>query len=148
MAAWLGVVSAEHVARGVELGIVQTNHGKRSGLARMRPGDWLVYYSPQRRLGERTPVQAFTAVGEIADDRIWQADEGSFKPWRRAVRYRPEARHVPIGALHDRLDLTATPNWGYQLRRGLLPLTARDLTTILHAMTGEVPASAEPPALW
>lgn len=141
MGAWLGVVSAEHVARGVRAGIAQTNHGKRSGLARMRPGDWLVYYSPQRRLGEASPVRAFTAVGEIADGRIWQADEGCFQPWRRAVRYRLEAREVPVADLHGQLDLTATPNWGYQLRRGLLPLSERDLATILSAMTGQaVPA--------
>ncbi len=76
MTAWLGIVSAEHVARGVALGIVQTNHGKRTGLARMRPGDGLIYYSPQRRLGENDPVRSFTAVGRIADEEIWQADEG------------------------------------------------------------------------
>ncbi len=29
---WLGVVSREHVRRGVELGIAQVNHGKRTPL--------------------------------------------------------------------------------------------------------------------
>jgi hypothetical protein len=155
MAGWLGVVSAEHVARGVHLGIAQTNHGKRSGLARMHPGDWLVYYSPQQRLGERSPVQAFTAIGEIADDHIWQADEGCFKPWRRAVRYRPDAVRVPIATLHGSLDLTAARNWGYQLRRGLLTLTDRDLATLRNVMTGDdvgpaqpVPNVAERSGLW
>jgi len=145
MPAWLGVVSAEHVARGVALGIVQTNHGKRSGIARMGPGDGMVYYSPQIRLGEPTPLRAFTAVGVVADGEIWQADEGDFRPYRRRVDYRPEARHVPIGELADRLDLTATPNWGYQLRRGLIPLTDRDLAVIHRAMTGAdlpVPSAA------
>jgi hypothetical protein len=103
----------------------------------MRPGDWLVYYSPQQRLGEQSPVREFTAIGEIADDHIWQADEGSFQPWRRAVRYRADALRVPIAALHDTLDLTAAPSWGYQLRRGLLRLTDRDLATIRRAMTGD-----------
>ncbi|MEJ1231140.1 MAG: EVE domain-containing protein [Galbitalea sp.] len=45
MSAWLGVVSRSHVERGVDLGIAQVMHGKRAGLARMKPGDWLVYYS-------------------------------------------------------------------------------------------------------
>jgi len=145
MTGWLGVVSAEHVARGVDRGIAQVNHGKRAGLARMRAGDWLVYYSPQRRFGEKDPVKAFTAVGLLPDDEIWQADEGDFRPYRRRVDYRPEARHVPIGELADRLDLTATPNWGYQLRRGLIPLTDRDLAVIHRAMTGAdlpVPSAA------
>lgn len=143
MAGWLGVVSAEHVARGVRLGIAQTNHGKRSGLARMHPGDWLVYYSPQFRLGERLLVKAFTAIGEVADGPLWQADEGCFTPWRRTVRYRPEARHVPIATVSGNLDLTASPNWGYQLRRGLIPLSDHDLSVISEAMTGRlVPTAA------
>lgn len=148
MAAWLGVVSADHVARAVSGGIAQVNHGKRSGITRMRPGDWLVYYSPQQRLGERLPVQAFTAIGEVSGDEPWQADEGSFKPWRRAVRYRTDARHVPIAALRDDLDLTAGPNWGHQLRRGLIQLSDHDLAAIHLAMTGEdlPPAESSGPA--
>ncbi|MBK8077911.1 MAG: EVE domain-containing protein [Kineosporiaceae bacterium] len=135
MAAWLGVVSAEHVARGVALGIAQTNHGKRTGLARMSLGDGLIYYSPQQRLGGSEPVRAFTAVGRIADEVIWQADEGSFRPWRRRVEYDLDARSVPIAQLRDRLDLTAAPNWGYALRRGLLPLSERDVDLIRETMT-------------
>lgn len=41
MNAWLGVVSAEHVRRAVDLGIAQIGHGKRAGLARMKAGDVL-----------------------------------------------------------------------------------------------------------
>lgn len=135
MPAWLGVVSAEHVARGVALGIVQTNHGRRSGLARMSAGDGMVYYSPQVRLGEPTPLRAFTAVGTIADEEIWQADEGDFTPFRRRVTYLTDAVQVPISAMQGRLQLTAAPNWGYQLRRGLVPLSDADFATIRDAMT-------------
>ena len=134
MTSWLGIVSADHVARGVRLGIVQTNHGQRAGLARMHPGDTLIYYSPVQRLGDKTPLRAFTAIGEIADTGIWQADEGDFKPFRRAVTYRP-ARPVPLAAIRAGLDLTAAPNWGYQLRRGLIQITDRDAATIGAAMT-------------
>jgi hypothetical protein len=142
MAAWLGVVSAEHVARGVSLGIAQINHGKRAGLARMRPGDWLVYYSPQQRLGGHQPVKAFTAIGQLPDGEVWQADEGCFKPWRRRVDYRAGVDQVPIETLRGRLQLTAAPNWGYQLRRGLIPLSDNDFSMIHEAMT----RSDAPPA--
>jgi len=138
-AAWLGVVSAEHVARGVGLGIAQTNHGKKAGLARMRPGDWLVYYSPHRRLHEHSPVQAFTAIGRLADGEIWQADEGDFRPWRRRVDYRGDARWAPLADLREQLELTAAPHWGYQLRRGLIRLSEHDLAVIHTAMIGEPP---------
>ena len=134
MTAWLGVVSAEHVRRGISLGIAQIGHGKRGGLARMHTGDWLVYYSPHVRLGGNEQLRAFTAVGVITDEEIWQANEGDFRPFRRRVDYDLEARETPIAALMGELDLTAVPNWGYQLRRGLLPLSSRDFTTIHQAM--------------
>ena len=70
MSAWLGVVSAAHVRRAQSLGIAQINHGSRAGLARMRAGDALVYYSPVEERGDTEPLRAFTAYGTIADDEI------------------------------------------------------------------------------
>ncbi len=105
MTYWLGVVSRAHVRRGIALGIAQIGHGKRGGLARMRSGDWLVYYSP-RELRAGKPLQAFTAIGRVSDDEIWQADEGEFRPWRRRVAYATEAVDAPIQPLIDKLDLT------------------------------------------
>ena len=134
MSAWLGVVSAEHVARGVELGIAQIGHGKRAGLARMKTGDRLVYYSAQQRLGEPARLRSFTALGTIADEVIWQAEEGSFRPFRRRVDYDRRARPVTLAQLTMRLELTAAPNWGYQLRRGLVPLSEPDFDVIACAM--------------
>lgn len=134
---WLGVVSAAHVRRGVELGIAQVHHGKRAGLARMAPGDGLVYYSPQEELRGTVPCRQFTAVGRIADGEIWQADEGDFKPFRRRVEW-AEARPAPIADLKDRLLLTRAPNWGYALRRGLLPLDEADFLLIEAAMSGHL----------
>ena len=134
MTAWLGVVSAEHVRRGVSLSIAQIGHGKRTGLARMKAGDSLVYYSAQERLGEPPRLRCFTALGTVSDDEIWQADEGSFKPFRRRVSYDLSARPVPIDTLKPVLELTAPPNWGQQLRRGLIPLSDHDFALIHQAM--------------
>ena len=134
MTHWLGVVSRDHVRRGVALGIAQIGHGKRGGLARMAAGDWLVYYSPREGLGAGERLQAFTAIGRIPDDEIWQADEGDFTPWRRRVAYVPGARDAPIAPLMGELALTSAPSWGYQLRRGLLPLTEGDFAVIAAAM--------------
>ena len=130
---WLGVVSAAHVRRGVELGIAQINHGKRTPMARMQPGDTLIYYSPTQERGDRTPYQCFTAIGTIADDDIWQADEGDFTPYRRRIDYLA-ATPVPLADLRTRLHLTDEPNWGYQLRYGLVPLDAHDVHIIHEAM--------------
>ncbi|GAA3342401.1 EVE domain-containing protein [Amorphoplanes nipponensis] len=136
---WLGVVCRDHVRRGTGLGIAQLGHGKRDGLARLAAGDWLVYYSPRTSLRGGEPLQACTAIGQVADDEIWQADEGDFRPWRRRVRYVDGAAETPIKSLA--LDLTAAPGWGQQLRRGLVPLSEHDFTVIHGAMLAPVPAS-------
>ena len=130
---WLGVVSAAHVRRGVELGIAQINHGQRAPLTRMQPGDTLVYYSPTRQRGDRTPYRFFTAIGTVADDDIWQADEGDFAPYRRRIDYLA-ATPVPLADLRPRLHLTGEPNWGYQLRTGLVLLDVHDVQIIREAM--------------
>ena len=132
MSAWLGVVSAEHVRRGVSLGIAQIGHGKRGGLARMHEGDTLVYYSPVEQLGDSSPLRQFTAIGTIADNVIWQADENGFMPFRRRVRYE-NADPVCLDGVKELLTLTSTPNWGYQLRRGLIALDPDDVA-VLRAM--------------
>ena len=132
---WLGVVCRDHVRRGTERGIAQLGHGKRDGLARLSAGDWLVYYSPRTSLRNGEPLQAFTALGVVADDEIWQAHEGDFHPWRRRVDYLPDVAETPIRSLG--LDLTAGPGWGAQLRRGLVPLTVEDFGRIHAAMTGQ-----------
>ncbi len=130
---WMGVVSREHVLRGVELGIAQANHGKRAPVERMEPGDGIVYYSPRERIRAGAEVRAFTAIGTIDDTDVWQADDGrDFKPWRRSVTYTKDAHQAPIRDLD--LELTAQPNWGVLLRRGLLELSEHDFTTIAEAM--------------
>ena len=133
MTAWLGVVSADHVARGVGLGIAQIGHGTKAGLARMAPGDLLVYYSPRRTIGG-APLQAFTAVGRVVDDEPWQADEGDLRPWRRLVEYDADASTVPLVAVRDDLDLCRDAHWGHQLRRGLLRLSDHDAGVLGAAM--------------
>lgn len=140
MTFWLGVAAADHVRRGVTLEFAQIGHGKRGGLARMRAGDSLVYYSPRASLDDPKPtLRAFTAIGLIPDDEIWQADDGDFQPWRRRVDYVADAVEVPLASLHGALDLTRDPHWGYQLRRGLIELSAPDHALIHAAMTGSNP---------
>ncbi len=137
MTHWLGVASAEHVRRGVALGFAQIGHGRRGGLARMQAGDSIVYYSPRESLTDPKPnLRAFTAIGYVPDDEIWQSDEGDFQPWRRKVDYVAEAAEVALASLGGVLELTSDPHWGYQLRRGLIEISAHDHALIYDAMTG------------
>lgn len=136
---WIGVVSKEHVQRGIALGIVQISHGRRSALARLKAGDGFIYYSSKERMSDTMPLQAFTAIGIVADDDIWQVDEGDFKPWRRYIRY-AKSVDTSIRPLLDELSFTrGRVNWGYMLRFGLIKITKEDFDIIAEAMKAQLP---------
>lgn len=134
---WVVTVSASHAARGIEAGIVQACHGKVAPLRRMRPGDGVVIYSPRSEMRGGAPVMAFTALGHVAGEAVWQHDMGGgFVPWRRAVVW-SGTRAVPIRPLLQRLDLTAgQDNWGMAFRYGHRALSAHDFGLIKAAMAG------------
>src|SRR3954453_10567505 len=71
---WIGVVSREHVRLGVAGGFAQVGHGKGAPLKRMKPGDWLIYYSPRESHPDGAPVKAFTAIGEVTGSEIYQVE--------------------------------------------------------------------------
>jgi hypothetical protein len=134
MAFWVGVVQREHVMRGVELGIAQVNHGARA-VARMQPGDGLVYYSPKTSYPDGDQLREFTAIGVIGEREPWQAHDGDFHPWRRAVHYDERAVPTPITPLLDTLEVTrGNRNWGFIMRRGLIEISENDFRVIAGEM--------------
>ncbi|MFC3803517.1 EVE domain-containing protein [Cohnella sp. GCM10012308] len=136
---WIGVVSASHVQRGVQGGFAQMCHGKAAPLRRMRPGDWLVYYSPRTEMGGGEPLQAFTAIGRVADDRVYEyAMSATFVPFRRNIDY-VACREARIADLLDRLSFTSgKQNWGYPFRTGQFEIAREDFFIIAEAMQATV----------
>jgi hypothetical protein len=132
---WLAVASADHARRGKELGIMQVCHGKGGPLKRLRAGDGVVYYSPTVAFGGKDRLQAFTCIGVVRDERIYQADMGGgFRPFRRDVDF-VAANEASILPLLDELELTrGKRSWGYPFRFGLLEITQADFETIAAAM--------------
>ena len=83
---WVGVVSENHVKRGVDGGFCQVCHGKGGPLKRMKKGDYLLYYSPKIDLDSDQKLQAFTAVGKMTGDEVYQFEMApDFIPFRRDV---------------------------------------------------------------
>lgn len=132
---WVAVACAAHVRIGRAGGFMQVNHGKAAPLRRIRPGDRVVYYSPTEQMGERVPLQAFTAIGIVRPGEPYAGDMGhGFQPFRRDIAW-ANSRDVPIRPLLQTLDFTSGDrNWGYKLRFGLFPIGARDLDIIAIAM--------------
>ena len=139
---WIGVACAEHVGRGLAGGFAQLCHGKQAPLARMLPGDGVVYYSPVHTLHGREPCQQFTALGTVADSAPYRVDMGGgFQPWRRDIVWQP-AQPAAIRPLLHRLACIPDPaRWGYPFRYGHLEISADDFALIATAMGVTLPAN-------
>lgn len=133
---WVGVISREHVRRGVAGGFTQACHGKRAPLARMQPGDWFIAYSPTTEFKGGAPLKAFTAIGTIRESDIVQVDMGGgFRPFRREVAWR-DASEVSLEQLRSVLEFTRDGGWGLEARRGHFEISPKDGKAIRLAMLG------------
>src|SRR5665213_3727998 len=132
---WIGVASREHVLRGVAGGFCQLNHGKAGPIKRLKPGDWIVYYSPRETMGSGEPVQAFTAIGKIRSGEPYVGEMGGgMQATRRDVDFL-KAREAPIRPLLEMLSFTkGRAGWGFAFRRGSFAISEADFHMIAAAM--------------
>jgi EVE domain-containing protein len=137
MTNWINTVSRDHVLQGVRGRFTQANHGKPHMLRRMARGDWIIFYSPKTALEGGEPLQAFTAIGQVADDEPYQVETApDFLPWRRNVDFLPSTQ-TPIRPLIDQLHfIEDKTRWGYKFRFGVFKIDDHDLELILQTMTG------------
>jgi len=140
---WVAVASAEHVAIGRAHAFMQVGHGKGAPLKRLHAGDRVAYYSPVRVLGIAGACQAFTAIGTVRDERVYQGQMGDgCQAFRRDVDGL-DADEAPIRPLLQALSFTrGKSNWGYAFRFGLLKVTADDMDLIAEAMHAQALAFA------
>jgi predicted RNA-binding protein len=132
---WLTVVSKDHIMNGVKGGFMQANHGKRALLARMKKDDWVVFYSPKIEFAGDEKCQAFTAIGKVADDEIYQFKMSEdFVPYRRNIAFL-ECNDVSILPLIDRLSFIKNKkSWGFIFRFGFFEIPEEDFKIIKGEM--------------
>jgi hypothetical protein len=137
MTYWINTVSRGHVQRGVAGGFTQANHGKPHMLRRMARGDWIAFYSPKTDYPDGAALQAFTAIGQVVDDEVYQADlDPEFQPWRRKVEFLSTSE-APIRPLLDELGfIEDKARWGLPFHRGVFKIEEHDFEIIRSAMTG------------
>ena len=140
---WINTVSRAHVHAGVEGGFTQADHGKNTRLKRLARGDFIVFYSPRTALRDGEPLQAFTAIGRIADDEPYQVKmKPDFHPWRRRVAF-IESEEAPIRPLIEKLRFIENKQqWGYPFRRGLFEVERADFERIADAMNAALEAAS------
>ncbi len=59
---------------------------------------------------------------------------GTVEPWRRTIAFERIAP-IPLTDVSAELQLTDSPSWGYQLRRGLVSLAPEDFA-VLRSVAG------------
>ena len=132
---WIVVACADHVRRGVELGVIQAWHGGAAPLRRIVPASRVACYSPTESFRGRDPLKLFTAFGIVLDEDIFQVDLGNgFRPYRRRVRY-VHACETSIRVVCDDPDFgLPEPEWDERLRLGLLRIGETSMDAIARAM--------------
>jgi EVE domain-containing protein len=131
---WIAVVPRDHADAAVANGFVELSYGRAEPLARMHPGDGLLFYSPRERLPDGDPLQAFTAIGRIGDGPIFEAPPPPAPIFRRGAQWL-DATPASIRPLID--DLTFIRNkahWGAAFRFGVLRVPPADFAAIARAM--------------
>lgn len=132
---WINTISRNHVMRGVAGGFTQANHGKPQTLKKLKTGDWVIFYSPKVEYEGSEPLQAFTAIGQVADDNLYQVEmTPGFVSWRRNVDFK-KCQETPIRPLIDSLSfIKEKTRWGYMFRFGMFEIPEQDFKLIAQAM--------------
>jgi predicted RNA-binding protein len=132
---WIGVVSEDHVRIGQREGIAQLGHGKSNPLARMKQGDYLIYYSPYLTLEDKAPFRKFSALGRIMSESPYRDKGGDgFKPFKVDMEYLP-GTDVEVEPLIDALSfIKSKMHWGYPFRAGHFEISKADFDLIAALM--------------
>lgn len=136
---WIGVASKEHVMRGVQGGFAQVCHGKEGPLKQMSRQDWIIYYSPTIKFGEKTPCQAFTAIGQIREGEPYAFQMShDFIPFRIDVNFY-SCKEISVLPLIEKLEfIQDKKRWGLPFRRGCFSISEADFKMIASLMSLEV----------
>ena len=135
---WVIVASKNHAMRGVQAGVAQANHGKAAPLKRIQVDDGVLYYSPKLEFEGNEKLQAFTAIGHVVGEAIYQFDMGEgFIPYRRDVKYL-SCNALPIQPLVPNLTFIKNKSsWGYVFRYGFFEIPKADFNLIASKMLKE-----------
>jgi len=132
---FINTVSKDHVMIGKQDKIVQAGHGKKAPLQKLHNNDFVIFYSPKTSLSGGKPLQAFTAVAKIIDDKIYQVSiSETFKPFRMKAEYL-NCSETPIRPLIDDLEFIENKkSWGFKFRFGFFEINESDFNLIMTRM--------------
>ncbi len=132
---WVVVASKDHVEHAMAEGIAQANHGKEAPLKRMKPNDYVLFYSGKQTLGKPEKCQKFTAIGQVKEGEIYQVQiSAGFAPFRRNMLFF-ENKDISVLPLIDSLQFIKNKeSWGYAFRYGFFEINQHDFDVISSQM--------------
>ena len=132
---WIASISKEHTQRGTSGNFIQVCHGKQSPLKRMKKGDYLLVYSSKITMEGNEKCQAFTAIGRIKDDEVYQFQMSeTFKPFRRNIEFSKCLETSIIPLINDLEFIPNKKSWGYPFRFGFFEINKNDFNFITSRM--------------
>lgn len=132
---WIAVVTKDHTEMGVTGGFIQVCHGKQRPLKRMQTNDWVIVYSPNLTMDGKIKCQAFTAIGQVIDEVIYQVQmTPTFNPFRRNIKFY-KCNEMSIFPLISKLDFIKNKSrWGFPFRFGFFEINENDFNLIHSKM--------------
>lgn len=133
-------VSLDHAKRGIAWGFIQSNHGKSNNIKKLKKGDGILIYSSKYYFSDENPpdnkLQAFTALGYVHDEELYQGDMGWwFTPFRRNIDFIKEIHTVPIVPLIPDLEfIKDEKKWWFPLMYGFLKISQHDFDLVKSRM--------------
>lgn len=132
---WIIVASKDHVKNGMSLGIAQACHGKVSPLKRMKPKDFVIFYSGKQTLNKKDKCQEFTAIGQVKDEEIYQIQiTDDFCPARRNIEFFEHKDISILPLINDLQFIKNKQSWGSPFRLGILEINKNDFDLISTQM--------------
>ena len=132
---WIIVASKDHVRNGIKEGIAQACHGKDAPLKRMKPGDWVIYYSSKTEFGKPEKCQCMTAIGQVIDDKVYLFDMGNgFTPYRRNIKFYECQETSILPLIPELIFIQNKQKWGGVFRFGMLEIPKQNFSLILSKM--------------
>jgi hypothetical protein len=136
---WINTVTSDLVKVAYQGGFTQAGRGKRPELKKLAKGDLIAFYSPRTESWGGDPLQAFTAVGQIIDEKPYQItiDQDTHR-WRRQVDFF-DFHVAPIRPIIDDLDFIKDKiHWGGPFHHGLFQIKKDDFERIAEEMGAEL----------
>lgn len=135
---WVATISKEHTQRGVNGNFIQVCHGKQAPLKRMKQGDFLLVYSSKITMEGNEKCQAFTAIGRVCDDEVYQFEiSENFKPFRRNIEFFDCEENSIIPLINELEFIPNKKSWGFPFRNGFFEINEKDFNFITLKMLKE-----------